>query len=1567
MSSQSLEQYSKKEQTNTKTEQKNIVRATVEDVKLHEAMANTNAQNETIKEQKDLESTVQTSQFEKELRTHQESLQADTAFDSKKIEELATIESNEIVDYTQLAQNLERNKTSHIDKAPEALQKDVAIAVLFDPQIGAKALQLLQNATTVEQIDTAYIQTFLGSEEWFLLQLPDNWLTQWMKQNPDSNMTASLKEQRRRMYTDLYNPQTLQRLWTLQQQEKQQHLGNTENAQNNWQNNLEKQQEEQGFWSGVWSSLYKEWQSMLSAEERKKNTLGQSIKLAWTVWALTLGRKLVKAPFDWLRWDDDDEKDDEEKTDKAEKKKEKKEKKQWLVWKAIDKVKTMIFGESDDKESGMPRYVKTLWVVGIWVAWYLGRDKIKQAIQTGNRSEQLTSLLPDWFKELFGIDKKTKEEDETAVSEQDWLPWSTWDAAWDVEQASDNLANKEEFIQKTFADSSTAVKSYAWELFHESYVMPAHWENNEKTLSNFGATSIAMLNDMFASSTDILSGWFSLANDMVDGSFGEKLWRLRSTEDMRETFAGVFDKVPSLVKQFSPDTFDADKRTERLQNPENAQEKELLQVLYSNMVSTIGFVNHTKKDILTAEQRSAVKDKSLYDTLDYLKTNNLLSYDEASEATEMQQNKTDIQQQYKDFAQVEEVVVDGETIETTIMDTWIEQRDAKTLDTEDVQSHAEWFLDLIEDQSSTRLWQTYMPYLAACGMDEKTQETLIENSWLRQRYDQCATKYKDADRSKPWVLEAYKTDIKKFFDFQESLLTVQDDIIDVVDTEEWTMVTIMNVWSQLMESWESVYALATDGTTSGKVQAWMIAGWITVPIYLVGTSHGRWIVRKWFKNSAKLVWKYTLSKTLQLSSKAIRWSMPSFLAQYMYKPHEMTQALLRWNMSLDRAVKLSKKHIDKQLWLWGWFAAADKKAALIKQIFAAEKLDDIQTAKIIAFLESPYTNKEMLTKVFDAKNERSRKSAFLKSKPHFTFLENNLNAFLTIQDDVAKIPAWEARILAQECLKHYKKKDIWQLMELIDTIKKQQNLVIPDGHTAKSIAQKLMQQKVLPDSTSFATFISKSNLDALKNAKAKNLLERATKLSSHLWKNIAKMKPYMRNPRIASMVSKLTTIKTLPIWKLAKALGKWWLWALWVWISGYEARGNLESAADISRTNEMRWDIMTQRAYTGWVETALYAIAAWAMFVPPAWVVVSGVIGWVATIIDIGGDVYFDVLDRFAMNKYDYFKLSQFENKVRLLSFAAWYHESWKSRSEYIQEHISDVTWTLEWEEKTLAWLKSSADAFEWLLMTEAYKYFPLARISLDTTNKTSNDMIQAIATQQNITEKQVRENILAEQEQARERVATEYQKLIDTYGSKELPDNPDLAQSSKKSRYLDTQKIFDTKLTKDILEKWQGIQTLDAIMWYIVPESKDILRTDNTMHNALYRIATEVLHGQCTNDKESLEEFFDETKWLGERYGIYIQEWERHVNIDGRPDKTFTSLEELETIVQNVQKDIDDNKEMTISEVLLPWWIGWSLIKEKMMTWYMIGGIDSWDAWINQEYTNSLISIITEEKNYKK
>jgi len=176
---------------------------------------------------------------------------------------------------------------------------------------------------------------------------------------------------------------------------------------------------------------------------------------------------------------------------------------------------------------------------------------------------------------------------------------------------------------------------------------------------------------------------------MVDGSFGEKLWRLRSTEDMRETFAGVFDKVPSLVKQFSPDTFDADKRTERLQNPENAQEKELLQVLYSNMVSTIGFVNHTKKDILTAEQRSAVKDKSLYDTLDYLKTNNLLSYDEASEATEMQQNKTDIQQQYKDFAQVEEVVVDGETIETTIMDTWIEQRDAKTLDTEDVQSHAE--------------------------------------------------------------------------------------------------------------------------------------------------------------------------------------------------------------------------------------------------------------------------------------------------------------------------------------------------------------------------------------------------------------------------------------------------------------------------------------------------------------------------------------------------------------------------------------------------------------------------------------------------------------------------------------------------------------------------------------------------------------------------------------------------------------------------------------------------------------------------------------------------------------
>ncbi|NCQ82510.1 hypothetical protein GW750_07055 [bacterium] len=56
-------------------------------------------------------------------------------------------------------------------------------------------------------------------------------------------------------------------------------------------------------------------------------------------------------------------------------------------------------------------------------------------------------------------------------------------------------------------------------------------------------------------------------------------------------------------------------------------------------------------------------------------------------------------------------------------------------------------------------------------------------------------------------------------------------------------------------------------------------------------------------------------------------------------------------------------------------------------------------------MESPYTNKEMLTKVFDAKNERSRKSAFLKSKPHFTFLENNLNAFLTIQDDVAKIPA----------------------------------------------------------------------------------------------------------------------------------------------------------------------------------------------------------------------------------------------------------------------------------------------------------------------------------------------------------------------------------------------------------------------------------------------------------------------------------------------------------------------------------------------------------------------------------
>ena len=338
-------------------------------------------------------------------------------------------------------------------------------------------------------------------------------------------------------------------------------------------------------------------------------------------------------------------------------------------------------------------------------------------------------------------------------------------------------------------------------------------------------------------------------------------------------------------------------------------------------------------------------------------------------------------------------------------------------------------------------WYTkYLPMLQVLDGWEQVMND-IQKCW---DYENIANKYKEQidsilKKSKDWTLQESDLDlleetINDYYKFQKSLVSSEINISKSVD-ERWNIV--VRRWRSLIAGWQNIrdgVQIVLDKKEWSNVEGvWLIAGWVLSVDALTFWLAGKktiWFSPFWALNKRvvfpiakgwlKLTWKGIQRLTWNVMRANLWWIVPASF----YTEDTLRIAIARWDISLDKAVKIANKNGFKVSNVPN-SPTINNKVDLMKRMF---NLSDSEASRLANVVEKFWDNPNIYKKVMKWYYDWTRASRMKPtdrfrldcSKKLFEIDADVLTKLENIAVRVDDMPEWVEKKVMQSMMRYIK-------------------------------------------------------------------------------------------------------------------------------------------------------------------------------------------------------------------------------------------------------------------------------------------------------------------------------------------------------------------------------------------------------------------------------------------------------------------------------------------------------------------------------------------------------------------
>ena len=645
------------------------------------------------------------------------------------------------------------------------------------------------------------------------------------------------------------------------------------------------------------------------------------------------------------------------------------------------------------------------------------------------RSEKAYDKLPE-------EDKKIYESSAIAINEYQWnIMWDQWwsglveDLMWDSEFDNDKiwlvpfiLSNRYDSLNKMLSETS---------LYYE--IAGTEWRIARDKLKDWWLDGVKKLLTPLVGIVNWLT--FDLLN--IDDGRDKLIERLKWIDWLEQILRTVFRKSITVMSYYQSRKWALEIKLAEQEllksdpNFANLSEEDKLDEITDHLQNDERYEQHIEPEVSNFMKMN-IKNATVY-----LQEKWLLNW-ELDASMELSINK--IEKNRKNLLRVED------DDDTSILEDMKSELSNWKL-SEKAQKKLKNLCEDFEEEMFTMWKQSrYAKYLPMFQIFDGWEKLMndIQNCW---DYENIANKYKEQvdnilKKSENWTMQESDLDlleetINDYYKFQKSLVSSEINLEKSVD-ERWNIV--FRWWRSFLAGWQNIWSgiqIVTwlkDG--SNREWAWLIAGWILSVDAL--TFWLAWKKLVWFspfwtlnkkvvfpvaKGWLRLTWKGMARLTWNVMRANCWWLVPA----RFYTEDTLRIAIARWDVSLNRAVRIARKN---------WFKVANVPNAptinnnvdLVKRMF---NLGDGEANRVVnivdKFWDNPNIYKQIMKWKYDWNKSTSRRKPadrfhLDRSKQLFEIDTNALERFEHIAKRIDDMK-WTEKTVMQSMMRSVKTLD----------------------------------------------------------------------------------------------------------------------------------------------------------------------------------------------------------------------------------------------------------------------------------------------------------------------------------------------------------------------------------------------------------------------------------------------------------------------------------------------------------------------------------------------------------------
>ena len=777
--------------------------------------------------------------------------------------------------------------------------------------------------------------------------------------------------------------------------------------------------EEKWFFWKAWEWIWEQWSDVLSGDKRKEKKRKNVLRVVWfwVTWYAVV--KWIKKLWDWAFWDKEKKKDDGEGSKD----------KEWFwdtwYWKALKRtgIWTWIY------------YVSQWLITWDWsIFWWnpFSKEK-KDGVSTIPWSDIESSEKA--YEKLSQEDKQIYESSANAINEYQWnimwdQKWSSMveDLMWDSEFDKDKiwlvpfmLSNRYDSLNKMLSETS---------FYYE--ILGTEWHIARDKLKDFWLDGLKKLLTPLVWAVNWLTFDLLNLNDGLDSLIEKLKW----VEWLEWILRTVFRKSITVMSYYQSRKWALESKLAEQEllksDPDFSKlsDEEKIEEISDHLQDEEWYKQHIQSEV------SEFMKLNLKNATKYLQEKWLLN-GELDPSVSLAMDK--VEERRKDLLDIDDEDDTSvlEDMKPELQNWKLSDKYQKKLENvcNEFEEEMEWF-------GRKSRWNNRLPILEMFDLNEDTLNKILSTWW----YDDVISVYKKdlnniREKSKNGTLtesdlESLEHSINDYYKFQKSLLSQSINLSESRD-ENWNV--ILRWGDKIYHSGEETvreikvlikWDIWDKMKAWGKIVWWLISlDLLTYPIRLA-TQWLHWRLAK--SPTLKILWKGVVKPSAKLGAFAVErvtwnamranlwWVVPA----RFYTEDTLRIAIARWDITLDRAVKVANKNGFK-VWNVPNSPTVKNKVDLMKRMFNLPDAEARRLANVVEkFWDNPNIYKKVMKWYYDWTRSSRRKPTdrfrLDRSKKLFEIDIDALTKLENIAVRVDNMTEWVEKKVMQSMMRYIK-------------------------------------------------------------------------------------------------------------------------------------------------------------------------------------------------------------------------------------------------------------------------------------------------------------------------------------------------------------------------------------------------------------------------------------------------------------------------------------------------------------------------------------------------------------------